>query len=184
MSPSVLVRRNRNGMTDNKDDKTLGVKKTLTLKPSGVSQGTVRQDMDPPGRRQACVHGTSTSAGRTRRSTGSRSDTRACCCCASGRPRTGSSGPTTAAAGPGTGRACPTACAARPAPGTAGPASCAPRPASILLWPAASRHPEPASRAIGTAAAPAGAPTRRRAARSLGQRNGCASSRPRGGAGS
>ncbi|MCO6184776.1 translation initiation factor IF-2 [Rhizobium sp. L1K21] len=34
-------------MTDNKDDKTLSVsgKKTLTLKPSGVSQGTVRQDM-------------------------------------------------------------------------------------------------------------------------------------------
>lgn len=32
-------------MTDNKDDKTIGVKKTLTLKPSGMSQGTVRQDM-------------------------------------------------------------------------------------------------------------------------------------------
>ena len=32
-------------MTDNKDDKTAGVKKTLTLKPSGMSQGTVRQDM-------------------------------------------------------------------------------------------------------------------------------------------
>ncbi|MCX8995588.1 translation initiation factor IF-2 [Rhizobiaceae bacterium BDR2-2] len=34
-------------MTDNKDDKTLGIsgKKTLTLKPSGLAQGTVRQDM-------------------------------------------------------------------------------------------------------------------------------------------
>ena len=34
-------------MTDNKDDKTLSVagKKTLTLKPTGVNQGTVRQDM-------------------------------------------------------------------------------------------------------------------------------------------
>jgi translation initiation factor IF-2 len=32
-------------MTDNNDDKTIGVKKTLTLKPSGMSQGTVRQDM-------------------------------------------------------------------------------------------------------------------------------------------
>ena len=32
-------------MTDNKDDKTAGGKKTLTLKPSGMSQGTVRQDM-------------------------------------------------------------------------------------------------------------------------------------------
>ncbi|PZU20208.1 MAG: translation initiation factor IF-2 [Shinella sp.] len=34
-------------MTDNKDDKTLGIsgKKTLTLKPSGLTQGTVRQDM-------------------------------------------------------------------------------------------------------------------------------------------
>ena len=32
-------------MTDNQDDKTNGVKKTLTLKPSGMSQGTVRQDM-------------------------------------------------------------------------------------------------------------------------------------------
>ncbi|CAD7030215.1 translation initiation factor IF-2 [Pseudorhizobium endolithicum] len=41
-------------MTDNKDDKTLGVKKTLTLKPSGVSQGTVRQDMGR-GRTKAVV---------------------------------------------------------------------------------------------------------------------------------
>ncbi|WP_439872568.1 translation initiation factor IF-2 [Rhizobium leguminosarum] len=34
-------------MTDNNDDKTISVagKKTLTLKPSGMSQGTVRQDM-------------------------------------------------------------------------------------------------------------------------------------------
>lgn len=34
-------------MTDNNDDKTLNApaKKTLTLKPSGASQGTVRQDM-------------------------------------------------------------------------------------------------------------------------------------------
>ena len=34
-------------MTDNKDDKPLGIsgKKTLTLKPSGTTQGTVRQDM-------------------------------------------------------------------------------------------------------------------------------------------
>ena len=34
-------------MTDNNDDKTLHVtgKKTLTLKPSGLTQGTVRQDM-------------------------------------------------------------------------------------------------------------------------------------------
>ena len=34
-------------MTDDKDDKTLGTtgKKTLTLKPSGHTQGTVRQDM-------------------------------------------------------------------------------------------------------------------------------------------
>ena len=31
-------------MTDNNDDKTFG-KKTLTLRPSGVNQGTVRQDM-------------------------------------------------------------------------------------------------------------------------------------------
>ncbi|WP_105428832.1 translation initiation factor IF-2 [Neorhizobium sp. T6_25] len=41
-------------MTDNKDDKTLGVKKTLTLKPSGMSQGTVRQDMGR-GRTKAVV---------------------------------------------------------------------------------------------------------------------------------
>ncbi len=43
-------------MTDNKDDKTLSVsgKKTLTLKPSGVSQGTVRQDMGR-GRTKAVV---------------------------------------------------------------------------------------------------------------------------------
>ena len=41
-------------MTDNNDDKTLGVKKTLTLKPSGVSQGTVRQDMGR-GRTKAVV---------------------------------------------------------------------------------------------------------------------------------
>ncbi|TPW32434.1 translation initiation factor IF-2 [Martelella alba] len=43
-------------MTDNKDDKTLSVsgKKTLTLKPSGVSQGTVRQDMGR-GRSKAVV---------------------------------------------------------------------------------------------------------------------------------
>ena len=41
-------------MTDNKDDKTLGVKKTLTLKPTGVSQGTVRQDMGR-GRTKAVV---------------------------------------------------------------------------------------------------------------------------------
>jgi translation initiation factor IF-2 len=41
-------------MTDNKDDKTLGVKKTLTLKPSGVTQGTVRQDMGR-GRTKAVV---------------------------------------------------------------------------------------------------------------------------------
>ncbi|MGO8396500.1 hypothetical protein ACC760_38790 [Rhizobium ruizarguesonis] len=34
-------------MTDINDDKTISVagKKTLTLKPSGMSQGTVRQDM-------------------------------------------------------------------------------------------------------------------------------------------
>jgi translation initiation factor IF-2 len=45
-----------NGMTDNKDDKTLSVsgKKTLTLKPSGVNQGTVRQDMGR-GRTKAVV---------------------------------------------------------------------------------------------------------------------------------
>ncbi len=42
-------------MTDNKDDKTLSVtKKTLTLKPSGVNQGTVRQDMGR-GRSKAVV---------------------------------------------------------------------------------------------------------------------------------
>lgn len=41
-------------MTDSKDDKTLGVKKTLTLKPSGMSQGTVRQDMGR-GRTKAVV---------------------------------------------------------------------------------------------------------------------------------
>ncbi|HEX5935705.1 MAG TPA: translation initiation factor IF-2 associated domain-containing protein, partial [Pseudorhizobium sp.] len=43
-------------MTDNNDDKTLSVtgKKTLTLKPSGMSQGTVRQDMGR-GRTKAVV---------------------------------------------------------------------------------------------------------------------------------
>jgi translation initiation factor IF-2 len=43
-------------MTDNNDDKTLNVaaKKTLTLKPSGVSQGTVRQDIGR-GRTKAVV---------------------------------------------------------------------------------------------------------------------------------
>ena len=43
-------------MTDNNDDKTLSVtgKKTLTLKPSGVNQGTVRQDMGR-GRSKAVV---------------------------------------------------------------------------------------------------------------------------------
>jgi translation initiation factor IF-2 len=41
-------------MTDNKDDKTLGVKKTLSLRPSGVTQGTVRQDMGR-GRTKAVV---------------------------------------------------------------------------------------------------------------------------------
>ena len=41
-------------MTDNNDDKTLGVKKTLTLKPTGMSQGTVRQDMGR-GRTKAVV---------------------------------------------------------------------------------------------------------------------------------
>lgn len=43
-------------MTDNQDDKTLSVsgKKTLTLKPSGVNQGTVRQDMGR-GRTKAVV---------------------------------------------------------------------------------------------------------------------------------
>src|SRR5690606_32514498 len=44
------------GMTDNNDDKTLHVtgKKTLTLKPSGLTQGTVRQDMGR-GRTKAVV---------------------------------------------------------------------------------------------------------------------------------
>ncbi|MFD1744522.1 translation initiation factor IF-2 [Rhizobium helianthi] len=43
-------------MTDSKDDKTLSVtgKKTLTLKPSGMSQGTVRQDIGR-GRSKAVV---------------------------------------------------------------------------------------------------------------------------------
>ncbi|KAA3514747.1 translation initiation factor IF-2 [Agrobacterium vitis] len=43
-------------MTDSKDDKTLSVtgKKTLTLKPTGVNQGTVRQDMGR-GRTKAVV---------------------------------------------------------------------------------------------------------------------------------
>ncbi|SFA90633.1 translation initiation factor IF-2 [Rhizobium sp. NFR07] len=41
-------------MTDNNDDKTLGVKKTLSLRPSGVTQGTVRQDMGR-GRSKAVV---------------------------------------------------------------------------------------------------------------------------------
>ena len=43
-------------MTDSNDDKTLSVagKKTLTLKPSGMSQGTVRQDMGR-GRTKAVV---------------------------------------------------------------------------------------------------------------------------------
>ncbi|MBB4230199.1 translation initiation factor IF-2 [Rhizobium mongolense] len=41
-------------MTDSNDDKTLGAKKTLTLKPSGISQGTVRQDMGR-GRTKAVV---------------------------------------------------------------------------------------------------------------------------------
>jgi len=43
-------------MTDSKDDKTLSVtgKKTLTLKPSGMSQGTVRQEMGR-GRTKAVV---------------------------------------------------------------------------------------------------------------------------------
>ena len=48
---------NGSGMTDNNDDKTLHVtgKKTLTLKPSGLStQGTVRQDMGR-GRSKAVV---------------------------------------------------------------------------------------------------------------------------------
>lgn len=43
-------------MTDNNDEKTLSAsgKKTLTLKPSGVNQGTVRQDMGR-GRTKAVV---------------------------------------------------------------------------------------------------------------------------------
>ena len=43
-------------MTDNEDDKTINVagKKTLSLKPSGVQQGTVRQDMGR-GRTKAVV---------------------------------------------------------------------------------------------------------------------------------
>ncbi|HWU60777.1 MAG TPA: translation initiation factor IF-2 associated domain-containing protein, partial [Ensifer sp.] len=42
-------------MTDNNDDKTgMAGKKTLTLKPSGFSQGTVRQDMGR-GRTKAVV---------------------------------------------------------------------------------------------------------------------------------
>ena len=43
-------------MTDNEDDKTISVagKKTLSLKPSGVQQGTVRQDMGR-GRTKAVV---------------------------------------------------------------------------------------------------------------------------------
>src|SRR5689334_25372691 len=43
-------------MTDSNDDKTLNGpgKKTLTLKPSGMSQGTVRQDMGR-GRTKAVV---------------------------------------------------------------------------------------------------------------------------------
>jgi len=47
---------NGSGMTDNNDDKTLHVtgKKTLTLKPSGLAQGTVRQDMGR-GRTKAVV---------------------------------------------------------------------------------------------------------------------------------
>jgi len=48
--------KNGTGMTDNNDDKTLHVsgKKTLTLKPSGLTQGTVRQDMGR-GRTKAVV---------------------------------------------------------------------------------------------------------------------------------
>ncbi|WOS62974.1 translation initiation factor IF-2 [Sinorhizobium fredii] len=54
-------------MTDNKDDKTLSVagKKTLTLKPSGVTQGTVRQDMGR-GRTKAVVVETKKTRGLTR----------------------------------------------------------------------------------------------------------------------
>lgn len=49
-------RKEQERMTDSKDDKTLSVsgKKTLTLKPSGMSQGTVRQDMGR-GRTKAVV---------------------------------------------------------------------------------------------------------------------------------
>ncbi|AFL54580.1 translation initiation factor IF-2 [Sinorhizobium fredii] len=54
-------------MTDNKDDKTLSVagKKTLSLKPSGVTQGTVRQDMGR-GRTKAVVVETKKTRGLTR----------------------------------------------------------------------------------------------------------------------
>ncbi|AWM27290.1 translation initiation factor IF-2 [Sinorhizobium fredii USDA 205] len=54
-------------MTDNKDDKTFSVagKKTLTLKPSGVTQGTVRQDMGR-GRTKAVVVETKKTRGLTR----------------------------------------------------------------------------------------------------------------------
>jgi translation initiation factor IF-2 len=54
-------------MTDNKDDKTLSVasKKTLTLKPSGVTQGTVRQDMGR-GRTKAVVVETKRTRGLTK----------------------------------------------------------------------------------------------------------------------
>ncbi|MQW85346.1 translation initiation factor IF-2 [Sinorhizobium saheli] len=54
-------------MTDSKDDKTLSVagKKTLTLKPSGVQQGTVRQDMGR-GRTKAVVVETKKTRGLTR----------------------------------------------------------------------------------------------------------------------
>ncbi len=54
-------------MTDNKDDKTLSVagKKTLTLKPSGVAHGTVRQDMGR-GRTKAVVVETKRTRGLTK----------------------------------------------------------------------------------------------------------------------
>lgn len=54
-------------MTDNKDDKTLSVagKKTLTLKPSGVPHGTVRQDMGR-GRTKAVVVETKRTRGLTK----------------------------------------------------------------------------------------------------------------------
>lgn len=54
-------------MTDNKDDKTLSVagKKTLSLKPSGVTQGTVRQEMGR-GRTKAVVVETKKTRGLTR----------------------------------------------------------------------------------------------------------------------